>query len=233
MLNRVSGRKILIIEDEPKIREEVAERFSALNIVFTATDVDEAEEILKREKEIDVIILDLMLPSGSGLEIFNRYLQLPPVIILSSLDSDEQIITGLNAGANDYVAKPCSMDLLETRVAIRLLPIKEAVFSFGDFYIDANLRAVEYMGKPVSLTSSEFNILFFLVKNKGRYFTADEIYKRVWGAPSLNTTTIRSHLSFLRRKLKAAAPELNLVQTDFGKGYAFTPPRLNSEVSEL
>lgn len=224
MNNRVVGRKILVVEDERAVREQIARHFAAQNIVFTAASVDAAVDILRKEREIDAVILDLLLPGGSGLSLFDRCGQLPPVVILSSLDSDEQIITGLSAGANDYVAKPCSMELLETRVAIRLLPLKEAFFQFGGFSIDANLRIARFNGAPILLTSSEFNILFFLVRNSGRFFTADQIYESVWGAPSLKTTTIRSHLSFLRRKLKAAAPNLNLVQTDFGRGYAFLPP---------
>lgn len=224
MKTKVDNRKILIVEDDPELSKAITRRFSVRNIVFTVTDVDAALAILKREKDIDAVILDLILPHGSGLDLFQSFSDLPPVIILSTLDSDEQIVTGLKAGAVDYVAKPCSLELLETRVAIRLLPKKDAYIRYGEFSIDANLRLVCYSGVPISLTSSEFNILFFLVRHPDDYFTADEIYESVWGAPSLHTTTIRSHLSFLRRKLKAAAPDINLIYTDFGKGYTFSPP---------
>ena len=114
------------------------------------------------------------------------------------------------------------MRLLETHIAIRLLPRTEAVETFGAFSVNANTRTVKYNSMPVSLTPSEFNILFFLVKNRGQYFTADEIYENIWCAPSLHTTTIRAHLSSLRRKLKAAMPANDIIRTEFNKGYCFT-----------
>ena len=147
---------------------------------------------------------------------------LPPVIILSSLDGEDRILTGLTSGATDYVVKPCSMRLLETHIALRLLPKSDAVEIFGGFSVNANTRTVKYKNMPISLTPSEFNILFFLVKNRGRYFTADEIYEKIWCAPSLHTTTIRAHLSSLRRKLKTAMPESTIICTEFNKGYCFT-----------
>lgn len=114
------------------------------------------------------------------------------------------------------------MRLLETHIAMRLLPKADAVETFGAFSVDANTRTVKYKNMLVSLTPSEFNILFFLVKNRGRYFTADEIYEKIWSAPSLHTTTIRTHLSSLRRKLKAAMPASDIIRTEFNKGYCFT-----------
>ena len=114
------------------------------------------------------------------------------------------------------------MRLLEAHIALRLLPKTDAAESFGDFSINANTRLVKYKNMTISLTPSEFNILFFLVKNRGRYFTADEIYEKIWCAPSMHTTTIRAHLSSLRRKLKAAIPAGDMIRTEFNRGYCFT-----------
>lgn len=147
---------------------------------------------------------------------------MPPVIILSSLDGEDTIFSGLTSGAVDYVVKPCSMRLLETHIALRLLPKADAELNFGEFSVNANTRSVKYKNMPIALTASEFNILFFLIKNRGRYFTADEIYENIWCAPSLHTTVIRTHLSSLRRKLKAAMPASDIIKTEFNKGYCFT-----------
>ena len=218
----VCERCLLFIEDDEKLKREMTDYFSPSNTVFTASDVEEAVDILTETGNIDAVVLDLILKHSSGMELFKVFPELPPVIILSSLDGEDTIFTGLTSGAADYVIKPCSMRLLETHIALRLLPKADAVETFGAFSVNANTRTVKYRGMPVSLTPSEFNILFFLVKNRGKYFTANEIYENIWCAPSLHTTTIRTHLSSLRRKLKAAIPACDIIRTEFNKGYCFT-----------
>ena len=218
----VCDRKLLFIEDDEKLKREIVSYFSPTNSVFTAADVDEAVEILQKIGNIDAVILDLILKSSMGMELFNVFPDLPPVIILSSLDGEETIFTGLTSGAIDYVVKPCSMRLLETHIAMRLLPKADAVEIFGAFSVNANTRTVKYKNMPIALTPSEFNILFFLIKNRGKYFTADEIYENIWCAPSLHTTTIRTHLSSLRRKIKSAMPNSDIIRTEFNRGYCFT-----------
>ena len=221
----VKGRKLLVVEDDEKLKREIAMYFSPENFVFTAQDVDEAAEILSEEGNFDAIVLDLILKNSMGMDLLKSP-ALPPVIILSSLSGEDYIMAGLTSGAVDYVVKPCTMRLLETHIAIRLLPKADAVETFGAFSVNANTRTVKCGNAAVSLTPSEFNILFFLVKHKGRYFTADEIYEEIWCAPSLHTTTIRAHLSSLRRKLKEALPAADIIRTEFNKGYCFTGDNL-------
>lgn len=218
----VLGRKLLIVEDDDALIREFTTYFSRQNTVFAAADVKKAVSVMENNGSFDAIVLDLVLKDSMGLELFSALSALPPVIILSSLDGENNIIAGLTSGAVDYVVKPCSMRLLETHIALRLLPATDAVEKFGEFYINANTRTVKYKNLPVSLTPSEFNILFFLVKNRGKFFTADEIYEKIWCAPSLHTTTIRAHLSSLRRKLKAVMPSSDIIRTEFNKGYCFT-----------
>lgn len=218
----VSGRKLLFVEDDEKLKKEIVLHFSPANEVFTASDVEGAAAILEREGNFDAVVLDLILKNSMGMDLFKAFPELPPVIILSSLNGEESVMTGLTSGAVDYVTKPCSMRLLETHIALRLLPKAEAVQTFGCFSVNAVSRTVKYKNMPVLLTPSEFNILFFLVKHRGSYFTADEIYEKIWCAPSLHTTTIRAHLSSLRRKLKAALPDADIIRTQFNKGYCFT-----------
>lgn len=218
----VCGRKLLFIEDDEKLKRKMIEHFSLQNTVFTASDVEEAVNLLENNGNFDAVILDLILKNSMGMDLFNAFPALPPVIILSALDGEDSIFTGLTSGAADYVVKPCSMRLLEAHIALRLLPKTDAAESFGDFSINANTRLVKYKNMTISLTPSEFNILFFLVKNRGRYFTADEIYEKIWCAPSMHTTTIRAHLSSLRRKLKAAIPAGDMIRTEFNRGYCFT-----------
>lgn len=220
----VCERNLLFIEDDEALMREMTAYFSPLNTVYTASDVDEAVGILAKTGNIDAVVLDLILKNSMGLDLFKKFpvIPPPPVIILSSLDGENTIFAGLTSGAADYVVKPCSMRLLEAHIAIRLLPKADAVETFGEFSVNANKRTVQYKNSPIVLTPSEFNILFFLVKNRGEYFTADEIYEKIWCAPSLGTTTIRTHLSSLRRKLKIAMPASDVIRTEFSKGYCFT-----------
>ncbi len=219
----VCERNLLFIEDDETLKREMIAYFSPANTVFTASDVEEAVELLTEKGNIDAVVLDLILKNSMGMDLFNAFPELTtPVIILSSLDGEDTILTGLTSGAVDYVIKPCSMRLLEAHIAMRLLPKADAVASFGDFSVNANTRTVKYKNMPIPLTPSEFNILLFLVNNRGKYFTADEIYENIWCAPSLRTTTVRAHLSSLRRKLKAAMPANDVIRTEFNKGYCFT-----------
>ena len=218
----VCDRKLLFIEDDERLKKEIVDYFSPSNVVYTASDVEEAVEILEKSGDFDAIVLDLILKHSMGLDLFKAFPALPPVIILSSLDGESNLLAGLTSGAADYVVKPCTMKLLETHIALRLLPKSEAVETFGQLSVNSNTRTVKYGNASVSLTPSEFNILFFLVKNRGKYFTADEIYEKIWCAPSLHTTTIRAHLSSLRRKLKNALPFADIIRTEFNKGYCFT-----------
>lgn len=217
----VCERTLLFVEDDERLKREMIGHFSPTNAVYTASDVEEAAEILEK-RAFDAVVLDLILKGSMGIELFKAFPELPPVIILSSLDGEDTILEGFTAGAADYVVKPCSMRLLEAHIAMRLLPKAEAVETFGAFSVNANTRTAKYKGMPILLTPSEFNILFFLIKNRGRYFTADQIYEEIWCAPSLGTTTIRTHLSSLRRKLKTAMPACDVIRTEFSRGYCFT-----------
>ena len=219
---KVYGRKLLFVEDDEKLKKEMTEYFYPQNAVYSASDVDEAVEILEKEGDFDAVILDLILKRSMGMGLFKAFSALPPVIILSSLDGEDTVMTGLTSGAIDYVVKPCTMRLLETHIALRLLPKTDAVETFGQLSINANTRTVKYKNTTIVLTPSEFNILFFLVKNRGTYFTSDEIYEKIWCAPSMHTTTIRAHLSSLRRKMKQALPTSDVIRTEFNKGYCFT-----------
>lgn len=220
MIRTIVGKKILIVEDNTQIMAEFSAYFSKReNIVFCASTLKEAECIIESEL-LDAIILDIILPDGDGLDILTKYSKLPPVIIMTTLGTDYDILDGLAAGAADYVVKPCSPEVLEARMSLRLMPTPEAVVSIKGITIDTIERVASYQGKPLSLTGSEFNILYFFMSHTDTFFTAAEIYENVWRAPSLKTTTIKYHISNLRQKLLAVSGK-NMIITEFGKGYAF------------
>lgn len=220
-MKSVEYREILIVEDDTALAQTLAEYFGAKNSVTVCGSLREAKE-KTAESVFDVVLLDVVLPDGSGLEIFERLKNETPVIILSDLGSEKSVLDGFDAGAADYIVKPCSPKLIETRMALRLLPAKSATLSLNGLALDRAKRTVAFKGVPLTLTSSEFNILMFLMQNPNVFFTAGEIYERVWNMPHLNTTTIKAHLHNLRKKMLLLSGECGtLILTEFGKGYAF------------
>ncbi len=219
-MNKVTFKNILIVEDGDKLRNSLTEYFSAMNKVTACPTLKSAISACA-ENEYDITLLDLILPDGNGIELL-RYLRRTPVIILSDLGTDENVIDGLSAGAADYIVKPCSPQVIEAKMSLRLLPNGKANLSSGGLTLNVQSRTAVYKNTVLDFTSSEFNILTFLMQNAGVYFNANEIYEQVWKMPHLNTETIKKHLSNLRKKLLAVSDECAaLLATKFGKGYAF------------
>lgn len=212
-------RKLLIIEDSLEQLNQLKNYFSKKNTIYAASTLYEGIDIAKNQI-LDGIILDLVLPDGDGMQLFNHVEYLPPVIILSDIDNEEIMLDGFHNGALDYVVKPCSCELLEARLELRLLPLQKSIISSKGLTIDSAKRTCYFKDSTINLTSSEFNILYFLMTHQGQYFTSYEIYEQVWRMKNLNTTTIKRHLSTLRKKL-ALACDVPLIHTQFGKGYCF------------
>lgn len=222
-MKTVEQKRLLVVEDSDAIRQEISEFFSAKNDVITAKNLAEAVDCVEKQT-FDAVILDLVLPDGNGLSIFEHLRDDVPVIILSDLGSDENIIDGIGRGAADYIVKPVSTNVLDARLAIRLLPPKDAVICSHGLSLNLADRTAGFYGKTIDLTASEFNILAFLMSHPGQVFSALDIYEQVWKLPHLNTQTIRIHLHNLRKKLLLVSPACgSLIMTEFGKGYYFIP----------
>lgn len=219
-MNKVEFKNILIVEDSDRLRESLTDYFSVMNNVTACPTLKSAIAACS-ESEFDIALLDLILPDGNGITLMDHLGQ-TPVIILSDLGSDANIIDGLSAGVADYIVKPCSMQIIELRMGMRLLPDKSADIRLNGMNLNVKSRTAVYENAPLDLTASEFNILMFLMQNAGEYFTANEIYEKVWKMPHLNTETIKKHLSNLRKKMLAVSDSCAaLLATKFGKGYAF------------
>lgn len=218
--NKVEFKSILIVEDDARQRDKIYGYFSAMNFVRTADCLEDAIAALK-ETHFDIILLDIVLPDGSGLKLFD-HIDHTPVIILSDLGSDGNLLNGFSAGAADYIVKPASPEIIEARMKLRMLPSSDAIIRLHGVELDTSRRTVTYNGAALDLTSSEFNILMFLMQNPGVFYTAAEIYESVWKMPHLNSSTIKSHLSNLRKKMYMISKDCSeLILTNFGKGYAF------------
>ena len=223
--------KVLIVDDEPNIREVVGLylRRDGHDVV-SAADGEEALEVF-RESEPDLVVLDLMLPKISGLEVCRRMRanRRVPLIMLTARGEEEERIVGLSLGADDYVVKPFSPRELAARVAAVLRRVEEAsgggdqrVLSFDGLRIDPNTREVLVLGEPVTLTAREFDFLYRLASSPGRVYTRDQLMESVWGYTfSADTSTVTVHVRRLREKVEPDPARPRYLQTVWGVGYKF------------
>jgi DNA-binding response OmpR family regulator len=223
--------KILVIDDEPNIREVVGLylRRDGHDVV-SAADGEVALEVF-RESEPDLVVLDLMLPKISGLEVCRRMREdrRVPLIMLTARGEEEERIVGLSLGADDYVVKPFSPRELAARVAAVLRRVEESsepgdqqVLSFDELRIDPNTREVLVRGEPVALTAREFDLLYKLASSSGRVYTRDQLMELVWGYTfSADTSTVTVHVRRLREKIEPDPAKPRYLQTVWGVGYKF------------
>ncbi|MDE6397912.1 MAG: response regulator transcription factor [Clostridiales bacterium] len=223
-MGKVEFKNILIVEDNDDLRNSLTEYFSVMNTVTSCPDLAGALAAVAATK-FDIVLLDVILPDGNGLDLMET-LKETPVIILSDLGSDSNLLEGFTAGATDYIVKPASNALIEIRMALRLLPDSDAKILLHGLALNTGKRTAVYKNTALNLTSSEFNILLFLMQNAGNFYTAVEIYEKIWQMPHLNTETIKKHISNLRKKMFAVSEECaSLIISEYGKGYAFVGGR--------
>tara|TARA_B100001094_G_C18148551_1_gene782267 strand:- start:52 stop:738 length:687 start_codon:yes stop_codon:yes gene_type:complete len=222
---------ILVIEDEPDIRRTLEYNIAREGFnVFTASSISEAEEAIKSHS-INLVLLDLMLPDGSGLELCKKIKSNPkteyvPVLILTAKDDEVDKVVGFELGADDYVTKPFSVRELILRIKAVLKrgqvkkEIVEVVRQFGDLKIDIESHEVYVDNNQIDLTALEFKLLNQLVDTRGRVQSRDHLLAEVWGYSSeVTTRTVDTHIKRLRNKLGTMG---KYVQTIRGVGYKFS-----------
>ena len=223
---------ILVIEDEPDIRRNL--EYNLGREGFNASSVgslDEANEKLK-SKKFDLILLDLMLPDGSGLDLCkkiksNSETEATPIIILTAKDDEVDKVVGFELGADDYVTKPFSVRELILRVKAILKrsdtktkEVVEVERQFGDLKIDIDSHEVHVDSQLIELTALEFRLLKELVDKRGRVQSRDQLLSEVWGYNAeVTTRTVDTHIKRLREKLGSMGKN---VQTIRGVGYKFS-----------
>ena len=223
---------ILIVDDEPKIVELISAYLEKENFhVFTAFDGKEALEIFNNN-EIDLIVLDLMLPGLSGEEVCIEIRKRSdvPIIMLTAKAQEYETLNGFNIGSDDYVTKPFSPKILLARIKAILNRTeknreanKERVFfNENELMIDFTLLEVKKNDELVSLTLSEFNILAALAQNKNKIFTRLELIDNVFSEESdIYDRTIDSHIKNLRSKIENDTKNPVYIITIHGVGYKF------------
>ena len=222
--------KILVIEDEPDIRRNLEYNLSREGYsVSAAASISEANTLLSTT-DYNLILLDLMLPDGSGLDLCksiksNSDTESIPIIILTAKDDEVDKVVGFELGADDYVTKPFSVRELILRVKAVLKrgskkkEIVEVVRQFGDLKIDVDSHEVHVDDTKINLTALEFRLLRQLVDTRGRVQSRDQLLSDVWGySAEVTTRTVDTHVKRLREKL---GPMGKYVQTIRGVGYKF------------
>ena len=222
---------ILIIEDIPEMAELVAlyiER-AQMKAVITGT-AEEAFQKLK-DKLPDLILLDLNLPGMSGFdflkELRENYNTTIPVIIVSARDADEDIITALGHGADEFVTKPFSPRVLVAKVeanlrrkAVTAAAVEETI-GFGPYTLLLNSCVLKEGAVKIPLSTKEYEVLEFLVKHAGETLSPDTIYNAVWKAQYGDITAVAVYVQRLRKKIEKDPARPTYIQTVFGMGYCF------------
>jgi two-component system, OmpR family, response regulator ResD len=232
----VSGAKVLVVDDEPIVREVLSRYLAREGFdVEAAEDGERALSAVERVRP-DVVILDLMLPRLDGLEVFRRMREVipssfPAVIMLTAKAEETDRIIGLELGADDYVTKPFSPREMVARVRAVLRrtasPAAEGPapqLRFEDLKIDSERRVVQVRGKTVHLTRKEFDLLHLLASNPGVVFTRLHLLEQVWDfAWEGDSSTVTVHIRRLREKIEADPSRPRHLVTVWGVGYRFEP----------
>lgn len=219
--------RILLIEDEPKTIQSLRQGLEEQNwTVDAATDGDTGLRYAL-ENTYDVIVSDIIMPGTSGLEICRQLREKglkTPMLLLSALGHTDDKVTGLEAGADDYLSKPFEFRELLARVkALTRRPATttrpENVLRFGDLEQDLDAKTVRRGGKEILLTPREFALLEFFLRNPGRVLSKTEIAEKVWDLDfDTGTNVIEVYVNYLRNKVDKNF-ERKLIHTQFGQGY--------------
>lgn len=229
-------RRILVVEDDLTLRQVLTFSLGQEGYEVAGASDGEAGLAAAQSGRYDLILLDLMLPSMSGLEVLRTLRRdgiATPVIILSAKAGEVDLVVGLKIGADDYVTKPFSRPELLARIEAVLRrqrrdgtevgPALEHL-TIGPLELDLGRRQVTISGQPEHLTTKEFDLLAYLAANPGRIFTRDALLSRIWGYDYAGDgRTVDVHVSWLRSKLRRGDGR-NWFRTVRGVGYAFSPP---------
>ena len=217
---------MLVVEDEPVINQAVTDRLRAEGFtVHQAHDGPGAVETFERH-DVDLVVLDVMLPGFDGLEVCRRIqaVRPVPVLMLTARDDETDVLVGLGVGADDYVTKPFSMREVVARVRVLLRRVERAEalarttgrLDVGGLVVDPATRRVTVDGREVHLTPLEFDLLCALAVEPGAVRSREALMREVWGwGDASGTRTLDSHVKALRAKLGA-----DRVRTVHGVGYA-------------
>ena len=222
----LDGRRVLVVDDDETLLEIVATYLTAAGaVVDTAADSVVALE-LAATRDPDLVVLDRMIPGVNGLRVARRLRETStvPIIMLTALGEPDQRIEGLEAGADDYLAKPFSPRELVLRAEslVRRAHAErdvEADITLGRLKLDAGRREITLDGTPLALTLREYDLLAYLVRRPGRTISREQLLADVWGWTIGDVSTITVHVRRLREKVERDPSAPEVIGTVWGVGY--------------
>ena len=220
---------ILIVDDDADIRNVLRLLLQERYTVTEAADGMAAVDYLRTHPDTDLIILDVMMPGMSGYETCDtlREFSNAPVLFLTAKSAQSDRISAYSSGGDDFLSKPFSQEELLAKAGSLLRRYKEyrgkpeAALAIENLEVDLSTRSVTSAGKPVLLTDTEYAILEYMLRNRGKTVTAQELYEAVWKEKFLpgSGNTVMVHVLNLRRKIEANPSSPKIIRTVWGKGY--------------
>lgn len=222
----------LIVDDEVMLSENTRDYFNTLG-VKTAWVADEKSCLdFFRGNDADLILLDINLGHTSGFDLCNQLRKTTsvPILFISARKSDDDVLLALNIGGDDYINKPYSLAILLAKVKAVLKrhnsnATDEGVFTDGDFHVNFADKSLVLYGEKIDLKAMEYKLLSYLVKNRNRVVSKDEIFRNVWEDSFSDDNTLNVHIRRLREKIEENPGQPRYIVTARGKGYIFESGR--------
>ncbi|HET6569656.1 MAG TPA: response regulator transcription factor [Rhodothermales bacterium] len=223
---------MLIVEDDPDIQMGLAEYFEMSGYrVTTAKDGEEALEKMKENPDLDIVLLDVMLPHKNGFDVLEESQEMgftAPILMLTGRGEQESILKGFGLGAEDYVTKPFNAEELSARIKAilsRTQPPDRApmeIYQIGDVTINFSTHEALRGQEDLAFTALEFDILRYLIQNRDRTITRKQLLRDVWGIEQdIITRTIDRHIASVRKKIEPDPAIPAYIETVYGIGYRF------------
>jgi two-component system KDP operon response regulator KdpE len=226
----VTGARILVVDDEHQILRALRTSLRGAGYEVDTADTAETALTAAAMRPPEAVILDLVLPDGTGTEVARelREWSSAPIIVLSAVGEEREKIAALDAGADDYVTKPVGIDELLARlraVLRRTAPSGEPVVAVGELVVDLAYRTVTMAGKPVHLTPHQFELLRVFALNVGKLLTHRQLLQEVWGPGYADAANLlQVNVSQLRRKIEPDRTQPSYFLTETGAGYRLVEP---------
>lgn len=221
--------KILLVEDEAALAGMLSKGLKEAGYEVSVAPDGLIGHDMALKNQFDVLILDIMLPGINGMQLCKelRRQQIDtPILMLTALGTTENIVAGLDSGADDYLVKPFQFAELEARLRVlsrrKLLGsnnVQSDVLQIGNLTLNTSTRTAELNGEPVNLTATEYRLLEFMLQNRGRVLSRMELLENVWGIDfNMSTNVVDVYVNYLRKKVDTN-PAQKLIHTMIGMGY--------------
>ncbi len=233
MPSQDTSYRMLIVEDDPDVGQAVKDffEFSGYDVTL-ATDGESALERMRKNEDFDIVLLDVMLPNKNGFDVLKESQEMgfdAPVLMLTGKGEQEDILRGFGLGADDYVVKPFNAEELSMRVKAilhRTQPPDKTpmdIYYVGDVEINFSTHEARRNGDDLSFTALEYDIMRYLIQNRGRTVTRKQLLRDVWGIEQeIITRTIDRHIASIRKKIEPDPASPTYIETVYGLGYRYT-----------